>query len=321
MVFFSSVTGLMGGPGQGSYAAGNAFLDALAQHRHAQGLPGTSLAWGFWDQATGMSGEFTDSDRARNTRAGDLGLSAEQALALLDVALGAGEPLLVPVRLDLAGIRRRTGADETPVLLRHLVRGAGPRAGGASGPALAQTLASLSEEDRRQTLLDLVRGQAAAAVGHESAKSIPATQNFRELGFDSLTAVELRNRLSAATGLRLPATLIFDHPTPTAIAELLGERLGAAGAAPATSLLGELDRIEATIAAIPDRKQRTQIASRLTDLLRRMDDLQNGTVDEDPDNDQLESATDDELFSMLDSELSGLGEHGPAEHDIPSEQD
>jgi polyketide synthase 12 len=321
LVFFSSVTGLVGGPGQGSYAAGNAFLDALAHHRHAQGMPAVSLAWGFWDQATGMSGQFTDADRGRNARAGDLGLSAEQALALFDAALGMGEPLLVPVRLDLAGMRRRSGANDTPVILRHLVRGAAPRVSGATRPALSQTLASMSDADRQRTLLDLVRGQAAAVVGHETAKSIPATQNFRELGFDSLTAVELRNRLSVATGLRLPATLIFDHPTPTAVAELLGDRLAPTDAAPSTSVLAELDKVEAAVATIPDREQQVQIVARLEDLLRRVNSLRGGTDEGDPDNDRLESATDDELFDMLDDELSGLGQHGPVDHDIPSERD
>ncbi|MFC6938020.1 SDR family NAD(P)-dependent oxidoreductase [Actinomadura yumaensis] len=108
LVLFSSVTGLAGGPGQGSYSAANVFLDALAQHRHARGLPATSLAWGFWEMDTGMSGRFTDIDLARNARSGDLGLSAERALALFDAALGLGRPLLAPVRLDLPGLRRRT---------------------------------------------------------------------------------------------------------------------------------------------------------------------------------------------------------------------
>ena len=321
LVLFSSVTGLVGGAGQGSYAAGNAFLDALAHHRRAQGLPATSLAWGFWDQATGMSGQFTEADRARNTRAGDLGLSAEQALTLLDAAIDTGEPLLVPVRLDLAGMRRRAGSGDTPAIFRHLVRGTAPRVSEASGPALAQTLASLSDADRQRTLVDLVRGQAAAVAGHETAKSIPATQNFRELGFDSLTAVELRNRLATATGLRLPATLIFDHPTPTAVAELLGDRLSPAGATPPTSVLAELDKLEAAVATIPDREQQAQIAARLEDLLRRVGNLRDGADDDDPDDDRLESATDDELFDMLDDELSGLGQHGSADHDLPSERD
>jgi polyketide synthase 7 len=309
MVFFSSVTGLVGGPGQGAYAAGNAFLDALAQHRHAQGLPTTSLAWGFWDQATGMSGEFTEAARARNARAGDLGLSAEQALALLDVALEAGEPLLVPVRLDLAGMRRRAG-EGTPVILRDLVHVAAPQ-GGAAGPDLSRTLAALSGPDRRRTLLDLVRGHAAAVLGHDTAASVPAGQNFRELGFDSLTAVELRNRLGAATGLRLPATLVFDRPTPTAIAGFLDDRLGAA-TDPADSVLGELTRIEETLAAVGDRTRRAEIATRLEGLLRTLDGVRDDAGDGDP-GDDLESATDDELFDLLDDELTGLGPHDTAQ--------
>jgi short-subunit dehydrogenase/acyl carrier protein len=306
MVLFSSITGLVGGPGQGAYAAANAFLDALARHRHAQGLPATSLAWGFWDQDTGMSGEFTDAERARNARAGDLGLSAEQALALLDAALESGEALLVPVRLDLAGMRRRAG-DGTPVILRDLVHVAAPRSS-AAGPA--PELAALSGADRRRTLLDLVRTQAAAVLGHDTAASIPPTQNFRELGFDSLTAVELRNRLSTATGLRLPATLIFDHPTPTVIAEFLDDRLGAA-VDPADSVLSELGRVEEAVAAVADRTRRAEIATRLEGLLRTLNGVPDDTDDGEPDDD-LESATDDELFDLLDDELTGLGPHDTA---------
>ncbi|NGO72258.1 SDR family NAD(P)-dependent oxidoreductase, partial [Streptomyces boncukensis] len=330
LVFFSSVTGLVGGAGQGSYAAGNAYLDALAQHRRAQGLPATSLAWGFWDQSSGMSGQFTEADRARNARAGDLGLSTGQALALLDAALASGEPLLVPVRLDLAGMRRRAEPHSTPVLLRNLVPAPARRAagaGGAAGPGQAAALASLAPEERLSALLDLVRGQAAAVVGHATAEAVPATQNFRELGFDSLTAVELRNRLSAATDTRLPATLVFDHPTPGAVAELLAERLAPAGAASAAdaadgvSPLAELDRVEAALTALGDQDQRALIAARLRELLRMAGAPRDGAAREEPVDERLESATDDELFSMLNEELSGLGQQGPADRDIPSERD
>ncbi|MBQ1160738.1 SDR family NAD(P)-dependent oxidoreductase [Streptomyces sp. A73] len=322
LVLFSSVTGLAGGAGQASYAAGNAFLDALAHHRRALGLPATSLAWGFWDLQEGMSGAFTEADRARNARAGDLGLDPEQALALLDAALGRDDALLVPVRLDLPGMRRRVG-EGVPAVFRHLVRGSAPRggSGGADaggGQELARTLATLSGPDRHRTLLDLVRAHAAAVIGHESVASVPAKRNFRELGFDSLAAVQLRNRLTAATGLRLPATLVFDHPTPTAVAEVLGERM-AEDDDPAASVLAELDTVATAVTALPDGG-RERVAARLQELLRSVAGPADTAAHSDQDV-RLETATDDELFDMLDSELSGHGHPAAADHDTPSERD
>ncbi|MER0241446.1 SDR family NAD(P)-dependent oxidoreductase [Streptomyces sp. HSW2009] len=310
-VLFSAAAGLLGAAGQGNYAAGNTFLDALAHHRQASGLPATSLAWGYWAQATGMTGEMTDADRARLARAGMVGLETEQGMALLDVALSSGQPLLAPIQLDLPALRRQArGAEtETPAVFRQLVQAAAPQAAAkvaeSSAPALVQTLAGLTEEDRQQFLLDLVRSHVVTVLGHESTESVQATQNFRELGFDSLTAVELRNRLSAATGVRLPATLVFDHPTPIAVVRLLRELLVPAGGAPSDSVLDELDRVDAALAtAIEDHEQRTKIAARLQDLLRKVNAAADGAEgDED-----LESATDEELFDVLDNEL-----HIPAE--------
>jgi acyl transferase domain-containing protein/NADPH:quinone reductase-like Zn-dependent oxidoreductase/acyl carrier protein len=306
-VLFSAAAGLLGAAGQGNYAAANAFLDALAQHRHAHGLPATSLAWGYWAQATGMTGDMTDADRARLARAGIVGLETEQGLALLDIALASGLPTLAPIRLDLAAMRRQARDTEPPALFRTLVHGGTPqvaaKAAGVSGADPAQSLAALSEEDRQQALLRLVRGHTATVLGHDAADSIHPAQNFRELGFDSLTAVELRNRLSAATGLRLPATLVFDHPTPTAVVQLLGELLVPAGAARADSLLAHLDAIGAALGAVTDDgDQRTRVAGRLRELLRRVDgdaedDLESAGGD-------LESATDEELFQVLDDELN-----------------
>ncbi|HET8659345.1 MAG TPA: SDR family NAD(P)-dependent oxidoreductase, partial [Micromonosporaceae bacterium] len=319
-VLFSSIAGLMGGAGQGSYAAANTFLDALAQHRHALGLPATSLAWGFWDLTTGMSGRLTDADRARNARAGQLGLSVEQSLALFDAALAGGQPVLVPARLDLARMRRHAGAGSTPALLRHLVRGGAPQAGAATGANLAQALAAMSEVDRQGKLLELVRAHAAAALGHDAAAAVPAAHRFRDLGFDSLTAVELRNRLAAATGLRLPATLVFDHPTPTAVARLLADRLGGPGAAATTGPLADIDKLEEAIAAMPDLPQRTRVAERLRALLHRIEDRKYGVAQEEPAAQRLESATDEELFDMLDNELTGLGRHAAADGDNSPER-
>ncbi|RNG30533.1 SDR family NAD(P)-dependent oxidoreductase, partial [Streptomyces botrytidirepellens] len=304
-VLFSAAAGLLGAAGQGNYAAANAFLDTLAQHRHAQGLPATSLAWGYWEQATGMTGDMTDADRARLARAGIVGLETEQGLALLDIALASGLPTLAPIRLDLATLRRQARDTEPPALFRTLVRGgtsqAAAKAAGVSAADPAQSLAALSEEDRQQALLRLVRGHTATVLGHDAAESIHPAQNFRELGFDSLTAVELRNRLGAATGLRLPATLVFDHPTPTAVVRLLDELLVPAGAARTGSLLADLDAIGAALGTVADDpEQRTRIAGRLRELLRRVD----GDGEEVSAEDDLDSATDEELFQVLDGELN-----------------
>ncbi|MGW0769414.1 SDR family NAD(P)-dependent oxidoreductase [Streptomyces sp. NPDC002676] len=228
-VLFSSVAGVIGGPGQANYAAANAFLDALAAHRHAAGLPARSLAWGLWEQADGMAGALDAEDLDRLRRSGMTPLSAAQGMALFDAAGGAGEPALVPLRLDTSALSAAPAA-AVPAPLRGLVRRPVRKRAGAGGgaPSLKGRLLAQAEADRTRTLLELVRTEVAAVLGHASGEEIEAARAFGELGFDSLTAVELRNRLTAATELRLPATLIFDHPTPNALAdrlraELLGE--------------------------------------------------------------------------------------------------
>ncbi|WP_425274909.1 SDR family NAD(P)-dependent oxidoreductase, partial [Streptomyces flavovariabilis] len=228
-VLFSSAAGVLGGPGQANYAAANAFLDALAAHRHAAGLPARSLAWGLWDQTDGMAGALDAEDLERLRRSGMKPLSAEQGMALFDAACRAGDPVLVPLRLDTSALPVEPAA-AVPAPLRGLVRRPVRKRAGTGGGALSLKgrLVALAEADRTRTLLELVRTEVAAVLGHASGAEIEPSRAFGELGFDSLSAVELRNRLTAATELRLPATLIFDHPTPAALAnrlrvELLGE--------------------------------------------------------------------------------------------------
>ncbi|SFS90617.1 type I polyketide synthase [Saccharopolyspora flava] len=229
-VLFSSAAGVLGGAGQANYAAGNAFLDGLAALRRSHGLPGVSVAWGLWEQRSAMTGGLGDTDLARIARTGTTPLSTQDGLALLDRAIDSPEDLLLAARLDP---RADPNAPVHP-LLRGLVRHpAAPRrralaASGTDGTeALRQRLLAQREEDRRTTLRDLVRTQVAAVLGHADPTAVAADTAFKDLGLDSLTAVDLRNRLGTATGLRLPATLAFDHPNTAALAaHLLGAILG-----------------------------------------------------------------------------------------------
>ncbi|MEW1873795.1 beta-ketoacyl synthase N-terminal-like domain-containing protein, partial [Streptomyces caelestis] len=202
-----------------NYAAANVFLDALAQQRSAAGLPALSLAWGAWVQDGGMTGTLSDAGARRMAASAAPPLTVDQGLALWDAAVVSDEPFLVPI--GASGNTRMPG--EVPPLLRNLVRGTRRAAATAVGGAriaadLVRQLLETREEERVRLLLDLVRGEAAAVLGHSSPKAVEADRDFHDLGFDSLTAVELRNRLTAVTGLRLPATLVFDYPTPTVLA-------------------------------------------------------------------------------------------------------
>ncbi|MFF8729219.1 SDR family NAD(P)-dependent oxidoreductase [Streptomyces sp. NPDC015171] len=242
-VLFSSAAGLLGSPGQSGYAAGNTFLDALAAHRRSLGLPGVSLAWGAWAGSGGMADRLGDTDGRRIAAGGMLALDAEAGLALFDTGVGRPEPVLLPARLDLAP---REAARVAP-LLRSLVRAprrTGPAAP-AAGSALRRDLAELAPEERTGRLLGLVRDEAAAVLGSEDFENeLP----FKDLGFDSLTAVEFRNRLNEATGLRLTATLVFDHPTPAALAGHLAAELAPRGG---EGPRDADDTVRAALAAIP----------------------------------------------------------------------
>ncbi|MGK4580163.1 SDR family NAD(P)-dependent oxidoreductase [Kitasatospora sp. HPMI-4] len=223
-VLFSSAAGTVDGAGQSGYAAANAFLDGLAHHRRALGLPAVSLAWGFWEQRTGMTAHLSDADVTRMARSGVRPLATAEGLALFDLALAADRALLVPIGLDLPALR---SAGTVSPVLRGLVRPAVRRtaaAGGAAGTALDR-LAALPRAEREAALLELVRTHVAAVLGHDPEMVLDARRAFRDWGFDSLTAVELRNRLGQAVGLRLPATLVFDYPDPLALVGHLGSEL------------------------------------------------------------------------------------------------
>ncbi|MGC0328984.1 acyl transferase domain-containing protein/acyl carrier protein [Streptomyces sp. SAI-170] len=232
-VLFSSVSGVLGAPGQADYAAANAFLDGFAAHRRAQGLPALSVAWGLWGDIGGMGGTLTEADLLRHARTGLPPLTTAEGLALLDEVLRtATDPAdatatTVALRLDHTALR--AAGDQAPRALHALTGGVTRRTASAAVRVPDRVEGVLSAEDRPAAVLELVREHTAAVLAHASAADVDPQLEFQQLGFDSLTAIELRNALTAATGLRLPATLVFDHPTPTALADhLLAELLGTA---------------------------------------------------------------------------------------------
>ena len=241
-VLFSSVAAVLGGSGQGSYAAANTFLDGLAAHRRAAGLPAVSLAWAMWVYREGIGRHLTEVDVARVARSGIADLSAAAGLALFDAAVGRAEAFLIPARLDLAGMRARAAAGPAGVLSGP--PGARPRpsaaaAAGGAGRGLREELAGLPGPAQDQLLAGLASSHAAAVLGYASASAVDPGRAFSEIGFDSLTAIELRNRLNTVTGLRLPATMIFDYPTISDLVAYLRSRLiPAALAGPASAAAG-----------------------------------------------------------------------------------
>jgi candicidin polyketide synthase FscB len=239
-VVFSSVAGQIGGPGQGGYAAANAFLDGFAAHRAAAGRPFRSLAWGPWAPVGGMTARLTEAELRRMSAGGMVPLPVERGLELFDAAVDRAAAQVTPVAVDIQ-VLGRLGAGLAP-LLRGLVRtpvrrsaaaASRPGADDAGAGGLRQRLAGRGSAEQQHMLLDLVRSQAAAVLGFPNPDTITADRSLPEIGFDSLTAVELRNRLGAATGLRLRSTLVFDHPTPEALAAHLAGELALDGVAAA----------------------------------------------------------------------------------------
>ncbi|WP_446563231.1 SDR family NAD(P)-dependent oxidoreductase [Streptomyces caelestis] len=318
-VLFSSATATLGAPGQSSYAAANAFLDALAQQRASLGLPAVSLAWGAWD--AGMAARLDEAALLRMRRSGVLPLSPEDGLALFDAVLTAAGPgngtrkdgtprTLLPVRLDPAALRGTGGS--VPALLRGLVGPSAPTAA-ASAPArhdasgdLRQRLVGVDAQERERILLDLVRRTVAEVLGHTESSAVAPGRAFSDLGFDSLTAVELRNRLGARTGLRLPATLVFDHPSAQALARYVDSALPRDDVPSAEPVLAGLDRLERTLAGIAaDHPDRARIAARLRAVVADWG-LRPAANTETPPEARtlhLDSADDDEVFDFITNEL------------------
>ncbi|MFE1763684.1 SDR family NAD(P)-dependent oxidoreductase [Streptomyces angustmyceticus] len=306
-VVFSSTAGVFGSPGQANYAAANAFCDTFAAERRAAGLPATSLAWGPWSRTTGMTGGLTEADLRRMARAGLPALTPDDGLALYDAALDRPEAALLPMLVDT---RALGSAGPVPPLLSGLLPTA-PRRSAAAGPAapagpdaagaLARTLATLRRDEAHHTLLDVVCTQVAAVLGHASAAEVGDQQSFKDLGFDSLTAVELRNRLGAATGALLPATLVFDHPTPLALADHLCAELVPEHPAEPSAAPEDDAAVREALAAIP--LARLRAAGLLDDLLALVPTATPGTgpdagADAATDPDALDSMEVDDLVRL-----------------------
>ncbi len=295
-VLYSSAGGMVLAAGQANYATANAFLDTLATHRRAAGLPGTAVVYGLWDTRTGLSEWLAESDLERMRRQGLPPLTEAQGLAALDTALTAERPVLVALKVDQPALRHRT--DDLPALLRGL-RPAGARRAATrdtrSSTGLASRLAGLSATERQEHLLKLVRGQVATILGFTDASEINPEKPFQDFGFDSLTALEFRNQLTAATALRLPATLVFDYPTAATLAAHLATRFGDPADRPADGLrlFADLDQIQRSLADLPtDPVIRTRLTTRLRELLTTLDTQPTTTAD-------VSTATDDELFSFI----------------------
>ncbi|WP_414085329.1 type I polyketide synthase [Streptomyces asiaticus] len=314
-VLFSSFSATVGGAGQGNYAAANAFLDALAEHRRAEGLPATSVAWGPW-----ADGGMATQDAAVSGRMERFGLPAmEPELAVTAMARAVNQSDTCPVITDIDWPRFTASVDGTRLGLLFgdiaEVRTARQAAdatldgqpAGTHRPTFATTLAELPAAEREPALLDLVRTHTAAVLGYATHEGVDVERGFFDMGLDSLTAVELRNRLNAATGLRLRPTALFDYGSPSALARHLKGELVEDEAAPEKSLPAEIDRLETVLTAMPqDDITRTKAIVRLQSVLAKLSEPVGGgggAVRDDNADDDLESASVDELFDVIDREL------------------
>ncbi len=311
-VLYSSVSGVLGGAGQGNYAAANSFLDAYAETLRGRGVPAVSLDWGLWAERSGMTGALDDTDRRRVARAGLVPMTSDEALRLFDAALEAGlssgAGVVATVKLDPRALRAEADAGTLQPAFRGLVRAPVRRAvaaaGGASAAAvgLAATVAALAEPERFEVLVTAVQGAAATVLGYADPEALDPERGLLELGFDSLTAVELRNRLSAVSELSLPVTLLFDYPTASAIATYLDSRLPRGGTDQtedaAAPVLAELDRVDRQLAGLgTDQSARDAVVARLHELIAGLD------CPPDDVERRLGDASDDDLFDFIDNEL------------------
>ena len=312
-VLFSSIAGTIGSIGQANYAAANSYLDALAQQRRAEGLPATSLAWGPW-AGGGMAVENAEIEQ-RMRRSGMNPLDPRLAPAVLGRAVGRGESVLTVADVDWArfapgftSVRPSPLLSDLPEVRELNVARSVAQEEADAGGTLRTQLAGLTAPEQERLLVQLVRKQVAGVLGHASADKVEATRAFNALGFDSLMAVELRNRLGVATGLQLPATLLFDQPTASALAVHLRTRLSD-GSDGGGQVLGELDRMEASLAALAeDDPQRARIGVRLKALLAKWDGdggpaSSGGAGGSEDISERINSAAADEIFDFIENDL------------------
>ncbi|HEY8304297.1 MAG TPA: beta-ketoacyl reductase, partial [Solirubrobacteraceae bacterium] len=295
-VLYSSIAGLFGGPGQGNYAAANAFLDGLAAFRRARGLNATSIVWGLWSEA-GMGRGLSNVDVRRVLGSSSMRtIPTREGLELFDLALASGEGIVFPARLDGGALRAEARAGTLPGLLRGLVR-VPARATTERPDGFKQRLSSVPEDERAGIVLELVRTEVASVLGHASPAAVEPAIAFRELGFDSLAAVELRNRLNDVCGLSLHATVVFDYPTAGELAGHLLELLTSGGLAGESGVDARIDELELMLSTVAgDGGERERLAARLRTCL--------SALYGDGGNEDIDIASDEELFELIDK---GLG--------------
>jgi len=305
-VLFSSGSAVWGSAGQAAYASANAFLDGLAQRRRAQGRTATSIAWGSW-----QSGMVDQELAAVLRRIGAPAMAPETALAALARQLGRRDDHVVFADIDWATFaptytlaRPRPLLDALPEV-RQVLAG-GPESESADASELARRLDGASADVQRTVLLDLVRTHVAELMGYDSPSGVEPAKSFENLGFDSVAAVDLRSRLSAATGRKLPSTMVFDHATPAALADFLhGELCGGTADGGTPAVLAELERFKEMVAALsPEEVRRYRIAAQLQTVVARLSEVPGGPDAESaPLGEKLGAASADDVFDFIDKEL------------------
>ncbi|TCJ31789.1 beta-ketoacyl reductase, partial [Parafrankia sp. BMG5.11] len=311
-LMFSSSSGVWGSAGQAGYAAANAYLDALAEHRRAEGFPATSIAWGAW-AGSGMAGD--DKYVAWLNRSGMRTMAPGRAMAALQSAVDRDETCVTVSDMDWTRFADAFNAARPRTLLSRLEFTAD--ADGATGTAqpaaaaplapLAARVASVPSAQRASVLLEALSTEVAAVLGDTGSRELEAELPFLKIGFDSLMGVELKVRLATATGLDLPATLIYDFPTPAElVAQLLGRLAGGADSDPSAGVLTPLRELEQALESVPDDDAlREEITGRLETLQWRWQELMTGGTGMDPKvtGEDLGAVTDDEIFELLDREF------------------
>ncbi|MFD1119138.1 SDR family NAD(P)-dependent oxidoreductase [Sphaerisporangium aureirubrum] len=296
-ILFSSITATIGSPGQANYAAANSFLDALAHHRHTHHQVATSLGWSLWEQASGLTGKLTGTDHTRLARGGLRPLGTRQALAHYTDATTHTRPHLVPATI--------VPSSPAPPILRDLAPATTKRraAGAVRDRSWLDRMATLPAEERGRAAEELVRGVAATVLGHASPAGIDPGQAFKDIGFDSLTGIELRNRINTITGLRLPTTVVFDHPTPSSLAGYLVTRLAPQASSAPPPVLDDLERLERRLAGLGEHDEvRTAVDARLRGLMTRWTDSQGATELADTAA-RIQEASVEEILAFIDHDL------------------